>query len=182
MRPLTKAIPFLFLAAFALSACAAAEISNPIAGARVYFTPGDDAEGATCAEIAKAKASILVQTYSFTSVPIAKALAAAAERGVRVQVISDADNEQSRYTALDFVAGKGIEVTVDDKVRIAHNKVMIIDAATVITGSFNWTKAAQHDNAENLIVLPSAELASVYTTNWQTRRAVARPYLRRASR
>jgi phosphatidylserine/phosphatidylglycerophosphate/cardiolipin synthase-like enzyme len=49
---------------------------------------------------------------------------------------------------------------------IAHNKVMVIDSRTVITGSFNFTKAAEESNAENLLVIDDAELAKKYTQNW----------------
>ena len=45
---------------------------------------------------------------------------------------------------------------------------MIIDGATVITGSFNFTKAAQDSNAENLVVLRDAALAAKYEANWNT--------------
>ena len=40
---------------------------------------------------------------------------------------------------------------------------MIIDGETVITGSFNFTKAAQERNAENLLILESAALAGEYS-------------------
>jgi len=160
----------------------AVDITTPVAGAKVYFTPGDQAEAAVVDAIGAARTSVLVQTYSFTSVPIAKALVAAKDRGVDVHVISDRDNETSKYTALDFVAGKGVEVQVDDKVAIAHNKVIIIDRAIVLTGSYNWTRAAQDKNAENLLILPSAELAAAYTANWEARHVKSRPYVRRADR
>ena len=39
---------------------------------------------------------------------------------------------------------------IDDEHAKAHNKVMIIDGETVITGSFNFSKAAEQNNAENL--------------------------------
>jgi phosphatidylserine/phosphatidylglycerophosphate/cardiolipin synthase-like enzyme len=44
-----------------------------------------------------------------------------------------------------------IPTYIDSKHTIAHNKIMIIDKATVITGSFNFTKAAEEKNAENLL-------------------------------
>lgn len=152
------------------------------AAVRVYFTPGDDAQGAAVAEIGGAVRTILVQTYSFTSVPIARALVAAHDRGVVVRVISDRENETARYTALDYVANHGVEVRVDDRVRIAHNKVMVIDDRVVLTGSFNWTKAAQESNAENLVILSSPALAASYTANWTRRLAVCRPFQRRSDR
>jgi len=44
---------------------------------------------------------------------------------------------------------------------------MIIDGETVITGSFNFTKAAEEKNAENLLVIHDKKLAERYTKNWQ---------------
>jgi len=45
--------------------------------------------------------------------------------------------------------------------------VIIIDGETVIKGSFNFTKSAEENNAENLIVLRDKKLAERYTKNWQ---------------
>ncbi len=56
---------------------------------------------------------------------------------------------------------------IDSKHAIAHNKIMIIDDATVITGSFNFTKAAQESNAENLLVLHDEKMAWGYEANWE---------------
>ena len=61
----------------------------------------------------------------------------------------------------------GIPVRIDAKHAIAHNKVMIIDGETVITGSFNFTKAAEESNAENLLIIHDKKLAELYTKNWQ---------------
>jgi phosphatidylserine/phosphatidylglycerophosphate/cardiolipin synthase-like enzyme len=44
---------------------------------------------------------------------------------------------------------------------------MIIDGETGITGSFNFTKAAEEGNAENLLVIHSKDLAEKYTANRQ---------------
>jgi phosphatidylserine/phosphatidylglycerophosphate/cardiolipin synthase-like enzyme len=59
---------------------------------------------------------------------------------------------------------------------ITHNEFMVIDGATVITGSFNFTAAVQSNNAENLLVLGDPALASEYKANWERRRAVSGPY------
>jgi phosphatidylserine/phosphatidylglycerophosphate/cardiolipin synthase-like enzyme len=60
---------------------------------------------------------------------------------------------------------QGIPVKIDAQHAIAHNKVMIIDGETVITGSFNFTKAAEENNAENLLVIPDRKLADRYVRN-----------------
>jgi len=58
-------------------------------------------------------------------------------------------------------------VKIDAQHAIAHNKVMIIDGGRVITGSFNFTKAAEENNAENLLVIRDKKLAERYTENWK---------------
>ena len=57
----------------------------------------------------------------------------------------------------------GITTLIDRKPTIAHNKVMVIDGATVLTGSFNWTASAEKSNAENLLVLRRPALAEANT-------------------
>jgi phosphatidylserine/phosphatidylglycerophosphate/cardiolipin synthase-like enzyme len=82
----------------------------------------------------------------------------------------------SRSSAATYLTNAGISVWVDTQVAIAHNKVIIIDGARIITGSFNFTAAAQNHNAENLIVLEDPALASEYKANWERRRSVSTPY------
>ena len=50
---------------------------------------------------------------------------------------------------------------------IAHNKIIVIDGAVVVTGSFNFTRAAESNNAENLLVIHDAHLAERYLANWK---------------
>ena len=56
-------------------------------------------------------------------------------------------------------------------------KVMVIDDATVITGSFNFTKAAEQANAENLLVLRgNAALNALYAQNFLHHWSHSTPY------
>jgi phosphatidylserine/phosphatidylglycerophosphate/cardiolipin synthase-like enzyme len=123
-----------------------------------------------------ARKSVLVQAYSFTSAPIAKALVDAHRRGVEVKVILDRSNRTAHYSAATFLDHAGIPVWIDAQHAIAHNKVMIIDGNTVLTGSFNFTKAAEQQNAENLVTIRDAALAEQYTTNWQKHLQHSEPY------
>lgn len=43
---------------------------------------------------------------------------------------------------------------------------MVIDGQTVVTGSFNFTKAAEESNAENLLIIKDSRLADKYADNW----------------
>jgi phosphatidylserine/phosphatidylglycerophosphate/cardiolipin synthase-like enzyme len=132
--------------------------------------------------VTAAKTQILVQAYSFTSAPIAKVLVDAHKRGVTVLAVLDKSNETQKYSAATFLVNAGIQTLIDAEHAIAHNKVMVIDSATVITGSFNFTKAAEQKNAENLLVIKDApELVKVYEANIQAHAAHSHPYTRQAS-
>ena len=102
------------------------------------FTPGQNCEGLIVAEISAARSSILLQAYSFTSKPIAAALTAAKRRGVDVRAVLDKSQRTERYSGATFLADAGIPVVIDELPAIAHNKVLVIDATTTITGSFNF--------------------------------------------
>ena len=133
----------------------------------VYFSPNGGCTDAIVKALDDAKSTVLVQAYSFTSAPIAKAIVDAHKRGVKVQVILDKSQRTEKYSSADFVAHAGIATFIDEQHKIAHNKIMVIDDQTVITGSFNFTKSAEESNAENLLVIRSKELAKAYTDNWQ---------------
>jgi phosphatidylserine/phosphatidylglycerophosphate/cardiolipin synthase-like enzyme len=132
-----------------------------------YFSPHGGCTEAIIGELNNAKNTILVQAYSFTSAPIAKALLNAHKRGVKVEVILDKSQRTEKYSSATFLYNSGIPTKIDAQHAIAHNKVMIIDGAAVITGSFNFTKAAEENNAENLLVIHDKKLAERYTKNWE---------------
>jgi phosphatidylserine/phosphatidylglycerophosphate/cardiolipin synthase-like enzyme len=142
----------------------------------VYFSPNGGATEAVVREIRGAKKTILVQAYSFTSAPIAKALVDAFRSGVQVEVVLDKSNRTANYSEADFLAHAGIPTRIDTRHAIAHNKVIVVDGEVVITGSFNFTKAAEQSNAENLLILRSAKLALRYVQDFYQHREHSQPY------
>jgi phosphatidylserine/phosphatidylglycerophosphate/cardiolipin synthase-like enzyme len=48
-----------------------------------------------------------------------------------------------------------------------HNKVIVIDERTVITGSYNFTGSAEKDNDENLVIVDDPNLARAYLDEFQ---------------
>jgi phosphatidylserine/phosphatidylglycerophosphate/cardiolipin synthase-like enzyme len=133
----------------------------------IYFSPHGGCTDAIIRELNKAKSTVLVQAYSFTSAPIAKVLLNAHKRGVKVEVILDKSQRTQKYSSATFLYNQGIPTKIDAKHAIAHNKVMVIDGETVITGSFNFTKAAEEKNTENLLVIRDRKLAEGYIKNWK---------------
>jgi phosphatidylserine/phosphatidylglycerophosphate/cardiolipin synthase-like enzyme len=143
---------------------------------QAFFSPDGGCTEAVVSALNGAKATVLVQAYSFTSAPIAKALVDAKRRGIDVSVILDKSQKGAHYSSADFLVHSSVPVWIDDKHAIAHNKIMIIDGRKVITGSFNFTKAAEEKNAENLLVIKNPRLAKEFTQNWEAHRQHSIPY------
>jgi len=144
----------------------------------VHFSPGGGCTQAIVAEIDRARESVLVQAYSFTSRPIGKALVDAHRRGVPVTVILDDENERGEhFSEADFLSRAGIAVYLDAQHAIAHEKIMLIDGKVVITGSFNFTRAAEERNAENLLVIHAKPaLSEAYQSNFRRHLAHSERY------
>jgi phosphatidylserine/phosphatidylglycerophosphate/cardiolipin synthase-like enzyme len=167
-----KALSLLWLILFLGSTCTLAQAES----IRVYFSPNGGCTDAILKQISQAKTEILLQAYSFTSKPIAQALIRAKQRGVKITAVLDKSNRSQQYSAATFLKNMEIPVFIDDQHAIAHNKIMIIDNRVVITGSFNFTAAAENKNAENLLVIEDLpDLTRAYRENFQNhlRHAVA---------
>ncbi|MGH7172196.1 MAG: phospholipase D family protein [Gemmataceae bacterium] len=140
-----------------------------------YFSPKGGCTEAIVREIQHARHEILVLAYSFTSQPIAQALVDAKLRGVHVDIVLDHSNETDAHTDLPFFLEQGLLPVIDPHHAIAHNKVMILDNRTLLTGSFNFTQHAENENAENLLVIKGQpELVRTYKENFHTHKSHAR--------
>lgn len=132
----------------------------------VFFSPGGGCLQAITEEIDKAKDEIAIQAYSFTSKPIGMALERAMQRGIRVRIIVDKGAISDKYCIGEWMAHAGADVRADAKHAISHNKVMVIDNNVVITGSYNFTAAAETRNAENMVIIRDKTFARTYMDNW----------------
>lgn len=141
----------------------------------VCFTPAEQCEGRIVDAIHKARSSIRLQAYGFTSPPIIHALQRAAKRGVEVLAILDKVNDR-KYSGATLLEAAGIPVWIDFEPAIAHNKIAIVGGHLVIGGSYNFTAAAQKRNAENVTFTDSPEIAKRFTENWDQRLKSSRAF------
>ena len=176
----------LVLASQAVGVTPAAAYDAPMAPiaaqgtVQAAFTPWDDVEALLVQIIDGARSQVLMQAYLMTSKKIAMALIQAHSRGVDVQVLADETQSHVESAKLAMLVAGGVPVWMETKYQNAHNKVMVIDAATaapvLVTGSFNFTWTAQHKNAENVLVLRNnPSLTARYAANWQRHRLDATP-------
>lgn len=132
-----------------------------------YFAPEDEPEAQIVSEIGQARRTIDFMAFSFTSEPIAQAVAERLTQRVRVRGLFEARNAGARYCRDDFLASHGAEIHVDTNPYSMHHKVFILDGETVITGSYNFSKNAAEKNDENVIIIHDARIAQSYTLEFE---------------
>jgi phosphatidylserine/phosphatidylglycerophosphate/cardiolipin synthase-like enzyme len=158
--------------------------ATPPAAARVEvaFAPGDDISALIVERIARAHSSVRMQAFLFTDRRVAAALLAARKRGVEVEVIGDAaQHAAGGLPHLKALERAGARVWLDAEHAAAHDKVIIVDAgldrAVVITGSYNFTHAAQAKNGENVVVISgSRAVTDRFVDNFEKHRRESSPW------
>ncbi|WP_321959324.1 phospholipase D family protein [Burkholderia cenocepacia] len=161
------------VAASIVVAAPAAIATQPLPAGAAYDLGFSPAVGSASAldvvlrAIDGARSSIVVVAYSFTSKPIATALLAAHQRGVKVAVVADRAQNAKGYSAVWFLANQGVPVRLNDRYEATHSKFMVVDGLHVETGSFNYSSAAASRNEENALVLWNVKsLADRYGAEW----------------
>lgn len=146
-----------------------------------YHSPKGGCTDAILKELRQARREILFQAYSFTSKDIAQALIEAKMRGVRVEAVLDKSNEHEHDSQLGHLLQQGLAPLLDTHHAIAHNKVIVIDRKILLTGSFNFTHAAEHENAENLVIIKGhPDLVADYCQNFASHKAHSQPATKQA--
>jgi phospholipase D len=135
------------------------------------FTPPSNCARLITDVIDQAKSTIYMQAYGLTHPEIIGSLIKAKGRGVEVRILLDRSNLTQKYSKIAELKQAGIEVSIDKVSGIAHNKIIIADLYTVVTGSFNFTVAAAKRNVENVLIIQDSNIAHSYLRNWLARKA-----------
>jgi phosphatidylserine/phosphatidylglycerophosphate/cardiolipin synthase-like enzyme len=131
------------------------------------FSPHQGATQLIVRTISDARRSIRVAAYSFSSRAIGEALVAARRKGVDVRVVLD-KRQTSARSLVSFLIWNGVPTRKNSRYAIMHDKFMIIDGNILELGSFNYTKAAEDRNAENVLVIRNTpRIIQDYTTQWE---------------
>lgn len=132
------------------------------------FSPNQGATALVIKTIRKAEESIRVAAYSFTSQPIADALVEASKNGVDVKIVLDKSQRKSPRSLASLLREAGVPTRINSHYAIMHNKFMIIDGKVLELGSFNYTRAAEKKNAENVLVIHNdQEIIADYEKQWE---------------
>ena len=153
------------ISVFVLTALLASEARAQMV-VQACFSPQGKCSTYILREIEQAKKELLVAVYAFTNDDLAAALVQAKRRGVAVQVVIDREydsaNERSKGK---FLEGQKIAVrrlsgiktnSLEKDAGLMHQKFAVIDRRLMFTGSYNWTRAADNLNDENLLMFRDA--------------------------
>lgn len=140
-------------------------VGVPKAPIVVYFSPSNGPEQAILQALRNSKNSVHVVLYQLTDPEISQVLIETFKRGVEVQILLDED--QGKGSKGCRLLSEGIPVKQYLDIGIMHHKFAVFDGERLITGSYNWTTAAQTRNEENLLVIESPELAAAFEHEFQ---------------
>ncbi len=139
--------------------------SSPI---EVYFSPEDGTLEHILSAVNAAQESIDFLAYSFTSDELAAALIERSKAGVTIRGVFDKDQYHSNSgTEFDTLSNAGLDVWLDGNPRLMHHKVIIIDGQVVVTGSYNFSNNAEHNNDENTLIIHNQDIADQYLAEFQ---------------
>lgn len=131
-----------------------------------YFSPEDGVmiENRVAELVSQATTSVDFMVNLLTLKSIGDAAIERFQNGVAVQGIFE--NRQSTQGQMTPMGCAGIPVKQDGNPSTFHHKVIIIDNAIVITGSFNYSASARDGNSENVLIIHSPEIAQQYTNEF----------------
>jgi phosphatidylserine/phosphatidylglycerophosphate/cardiolipin synthase-like enzyme len=132
-----------------------------------YFAPEDRVATRVLAQLEAAQRSVYFMAFSFTREDFATALIARAQAGVTVQgVFETRQIAAGGDRAWNLLTGAGLAARQDGNPYNLHSKVFIIDLQTVVLGSFNFSRNADENNDENVLIIHDPTIAAAYYTEW----------------
>ena len=137
-----------------------------------YFSPVDEVMAKIVEYVRGARKSVRFYAFTYTHPDLSDAMIERFENGVKVEGVIE--NRGASNGAMVPLYCAGLPVMVDGNKYTMHHKVIVIDDAIVITGSFNFTKSADEANDDNILVIHDPGLAALYLQEYQKVRAIAK--------
>lgn len=135
---------------------------------RVLFSPGGDIAKEIVEVIEKADREIVAAVYLFSSKYVARALVKAVARGLTVRLVLDRVQADKHYSIDEWMIERGVNIRLVKAYRgLMHHKFLIVDRATLITGSYNITTDSEYRNHEAMIFITHQELIHSFYSRFE---------------
>jgi cardiolipin hydrolase len=135
--------------------------------AEAFFSPGNDCPRAITRLLANASRTADICVFTITDDRVSDAILDAHRRAVAVRIITDNAKAEDEGSDVERFERSGIPTRVDRSPFHMHHKFAILDGATLLTGSYNWTRGAARDNEENLIVTNEPRFLSPFRETFE---------------
>ncbi len=133
----------------------------------IYFSP-DDGVAARLVDIMRnATSSIDFLAYTFTSDILAEVMIARAQAGVVVRGVMERGQASNPGSEYERLRNAGLDIRLDGNPGNMHHKVIIVDGVVVITGSYNFSHAAEKSNDENVLILYDVDVGTEYLLEFE---------------
>jgi len=142
-----------------------AQVPGGVGSAEARFSPRGGIRDRLIDEIDRAASTIDVAIYSFTSDELGRALIRARNRGVRVRIVTDRQQAGGLGSEIPYLESLGFQVRRcqgEGLYGSMHHKFMVVDGNALVTGSYNWSAAAEQNNYENALFLSTAPVIDDY--------------------
>ena len=140
----------------------------------VYFSPDDGVLNALGLLLSDAEESIYFLAFSFTSNELGTVVRQKHEAGLDVKGVMDEEQINSNTgTEFDPFRQKGVDVLIDGNAGQMHHKLFIVDKKIVAFGSYNFSKSAEENNDENLIIVYNPQIAELFVQEFERVRSHA---------
>ena len=115
----------------------------------------------------EAEKSIDIAMYSFTDDQLAAAVIRAYDRGVKVRILLEDSRKNEQGGEFTFLSDGGVQTKSVTEDKLFHHKFVVIDGSLTITGSYNWSDAADTRNFENVVFVSCEEIADRYVKEFE---------------
>jgi phosphatidylserine/phosphatidylglycerophosphate/cardiolipin synthase-like enzyme len=133
----------------------------------VLFSPENRPSSRIVRAINQAQRDVKFLAFSFTDDAIGQAMIARSREGVNVTGVFETSGSNTTFSEFGVLSRAGLEVYVDGNPWVMHHKVIIIDGKTVLVGSYNFSKNANEENDENLLIIEDPGLAAAYLQEYE---------------
>ncbi|MGZ4056279.1 MAG: phospholipase D-like domain-containing protein [Bacteroidia bacterium] len=132
-----------------------------------YFSPSDGTNSKILNAISSANTDLYFGVYTFTDNQDADSIKSKITHGIYTRGIMDNNSTSfAAYATLNPVMGSTLKIYSGSF--LYHSKMLIVDPCNaasdplVLTGSHNWTAAAETKNDENTLIIHDGTTANIY--------------------
>ncbi len=149
-----------------------------LAEVEVLFSPDESIKGRLLKEVESTSSTLELAIHDITSSDMVQALVKAKQRGVKVRIIADSKQAKMKSSQMTYLIHQGISVKVlgGKEKGLMNHRFAILDGRKVATGSYDWSRALEKWNYENVLILTDSEVVASYQREfdrlWREKRVI----------